>query len=1225
MTDARRKKQTLRTGKRKTNKARKSVRASAQASKHRGLFPKLPEKVIAQNTSRSKFKQSTRGESRRNVFDDGIRCPTVHHVASSRVSHSNLGNNQANSSPNRTNSNRSNSSISHRNTNSHKSIQNIISSSHNRATPSLNRITSANRIKRSGTSSRSHSSSYGFSNNSLSSAKINTFSNSSFSKVNTSEMVNEMDNFEELDAQIRKCSTFQALHRIHRRCMNQNSLVELIQTIEHESVSLIRGSVIRVYYVKYKKNCLCRGDQYFPVDNGITGHAATSDEIIRLTEPGKNPHYNRKIDSSELGKPENMLCIPVHCDVKKDCSAPQKTIAVFQALRYAPNYTPFSDRDVKILVRLGEFCGNLIKNLATFDRIQNKYSSTNSALKRYRALVKVSKALASGVHLKSIVSTIVRQVPELLNADRCTLYLVDNKSLVVARESSAGRARNLSHWFFGQTNAPELPFKEGEHEFRLPIDKGLAGTVATTGQTINIPDAHQDQRFNPDIDMQTGYRTRSMLCVPMYDSNTGKVTGVIQVINKSLLFEDGFDKHDEILLKNFCAQAALAVRNSKMYDMVYEARKRSEQLFEVTTRLSKTKELSDLLSVMAEKVKEFTACEQCTVFILDQEKGELYTTKDMSFGEGAPLLRNKFRRIFLPLDQGIAGSVATTSKTINILDAYSDKRFNPEMDKKTGFKTKSILCMAITSVRNEVVGVVEVMNKKNGKVFTKQDEEMLMSLCAQAATGIENKRLYQKTEHALNYALADNRFLTFLLDVTKNLFSDVHVNTMIGQIQAQVHHLLKADDCCIFLLDGTDKFYLANDENSQRFPLNRGIAGITMATSETILILEFAYKDPRFNPAIDVGPGHQSPHSILCCPIYGEKKSLGPIGVISVKDEKDRGGFGEEEEKLLTVFCMQAGVAISNSQQFSNLVSRMDKKKRDEQLHSLREVYKMNLEVEKADSSIYRMDQIQLHMSIGTGSYGHVYKGKVEGFDEIVAIKKLHIDKLKTEQLYAFSKEAALMYQLKHPNVVRFIGAVTEPSNLCIITEFCARGSLAEVLINPNSNMTFERKLQFSIDAAMGMQYLHSSNPVILHRDLKSDNLLVGENWVIKVADFGLTRFIDEKASAMTQVGTPMWMAPEIIKNSPYSGKADVYAYGIILWEILTCSEPYAGKNAMEIVVDVVNLDLRPEISPKYTSNPLVPLMKSCWHPDANERPIFSSVIQSLKKIGDEAKGIEPV
>ena len=148
------------------------------------------------------------------------------------------------------------------------------------------------------------------------------------------------------------------------------------------------------------------------------------------------------------------------------------------------------------------------------------------------SLLSIARALAAETRLSHIVSIIVTRVPELLDCDRCTLLFVDRDAhqLIARRSGSGGRRKTFVSWVFGQMEAPSLPFAEGEEELRLPM-KGLAGVVAMSGECVKIDDVHLDGRFDPSMDKETGYRTRSMLCVPMIDTK-GECIGVIQAINK---------------------------------------------------------------------------------------------------------------------------------------------------------------------------------------------------------------------------------------------------------------------------------------------------------------------------------------------------------------------------------------------------------------------------------------------------------------------------------------------------------------------------------------------------------------------------------------------------------------------------------------------------------------------------------------------------------------------
>ncbi len=270
---------------------------------------------------------------------------------------------------------------------------------------------------------------------------------------------------------------------------------------------------------------------------------------------------------------------------------------------------------------------------------------------------------------------------------------------------------------------------------------------------------------------------------------------------------------------------------------------------------------------------------------------------------------------------------------------------------------------------------------------------------------------------------------------------------------------------------------------------------------------------------------------------------------------------------------------------------------------------------------ILKAEDIVFAEQIGSGTYGDVFKASLRGSGSgvAVAVKKLHMRNLKLDVIEAFSKEASLMIQLQHPNVLAFQGVVTDASSLCIVTEFCPRGSLGDLLLDARQRMDARLRLSVLLQLAQGVAYLHRLN--ILHRDLKSDNVLLMADWTAKVADFGLTRFVNAKK--MTQVGTPMWMAPEIIQGTLYTDKADVYAFGIIVWEVMTREEPYINKEPLQILVEVVNQNLRPTIAARYEGHPLVPVMQDCWQRDAAKRPTFSQLIPRLQAMAADPKLLE--
>ncbi|WCJ29589.1 Protein kinase superfamily protein [Euphorbia peplus] len=258
-------------------------------------------------------------------------------------------------------------------------------------------------------------------------------------------------------------------------------------------------------------------------------------------------------------------------------------------------------------------------------------------------------------------------------------------------------------------------------------------------------------------------------------------------------------------------------------------------------------------------------------------------------------------------------------------------------------------------------------------------------------------------------------------------------------------------------------------------------------------------------------------------------------------------------------------------------------------------------------------EDLQIGERIGIGSYGEVYHADWNGTE--VAVKKFLDQDLSGDALVQFKCEAEIMLRLRHPNVVLFMGAVTRPPHLSILTEFLPRGSLYRLMHRPGSQLDEKRRIRMALDVAKGMNYLHTSHPTIVHRDLKSPNLLVDKNWNVKVCDFGLSRlkhhtFLSSKSTA----GTPEWMAPEVLRNEPANEKCDVYSFGVILWELVTCQIPWKGLNPMQVVGAVGFQNKRLEI-PEDVDPSVSQIVHDCWQREPQLRPSFSQLISRLRHI----------
>ncbi|KAG5106162.1 hypothetical protein JHK82_043132 [Glycine max] len=271
---------------------------------------------------------------------------------------------------------------------------------------------------------------------------------------------------------------------------------------------------------------------------------------------------------------------------------------------------------------------------------------------------------------------------------------------------------------------------------------------------------------------------------------------------------------------------------------------------------------------------------------------------------------------------------------------------------------------------------------------------------------------------------------------------------------------------------------------------------------------------------------------------------------------------------------------------------------------------------------VIKNEDLEELRELGSGTFGTVYHGKWRGTDvAIKRIKKSCFTGRSSEQerlTVEFWREADILSNLHHPNVVAFYGVVQHGpgGTMATVAEYMVDGSLRHVLLRKDRYLDRRKRLIIAMDAAFGMEYLHSKN--IVHFDLKCDNLLVNLKDplrpICKVGDFGLSKIKRNTLVTGGVRGTLPWMAPELLNGSSnkVSEKVDVFSFGIVLWEILTGEEPYANMHYGAIIGGIVNNTLRPTI-PSNCDHEWRTLMEQCWAPNPGARPSFTEITSRLR------------
>jgi len=635
----------------------------------------------------------------------------------------------------------------------------------------------------------------------------------------------------------------------------------------------------------------------------------------------------------------------------------QNLIAVIQLInklkRFNNPQAPLSERidqqgfTLTDQSQLDEYAPTILRIL---ERCQYCYKLTQR-LQAAEALTEATHSLShSSLNSEEILGRVMDAAKKLMNADRSTLWLLD--------------ADKQELW-------TKIPFEDGSvREIRVQIGQGFAGKVAQTQEPLNIPFDlydHPDSTTAQETDQKTGYRTCTLLCMPVF-SPDGELLGVTQLVNKRKpgqfpdynpadwpqapeCFQASFDTNSQKYMQIFNSQAGVALQNAQKFERIKQ-KAESQQQNVVSQTLAMLNAVMDnqgfddildgtLRSITLKTGKSLCA-DRTTIFLLDEEKKEFWSIVAEDEGSGSLEIR-------MSADKGIVGEVARLQQTINIsFDFYDDPRSQmaKEQDKRTGYRTYTMLAIPLLNEQGELVAVVQLLNKlkrvanptaalseridKQG--FTRTDEERFAENAPLIQMILESFRSYHKTARGQRVAAA-------LMAASRCVQGSLEMEDILQRVMTAAKQLLHADRSTLWLVNrpAGELWTKIRFEDSElrelRVPIGQGYAGQVAMTGEPLNIPFDLYDHLNSETAkkTDQKTGYRT-CSLLCMPVFSPDGDL--LGVTQLVNKRKPGefwefenngfsqaapeyfqiSFDESDQKYMQIFNNQVGVILQNAE-----------------------------------------------------------------------------------------------------------------------------------------------------------------------------------------------------------------------------------------------------------------------------------------------------------------------
>uniref|UniRef100_H3DM45 Phosphodiesterase n=1 Tax=Tetraodon nigroviridis TaxID=99883 RepID=H3DM45_TETNG len=371
------------------------------------------------------------------------------------------------------------------------------------------------------------------------------------------------------------------------------------------------------------------------------------------------------------------------------------------------------------------------------------------------------KDISNDLDLTNLSYKILINVCILVDADRCSLFLV---------EGPAHKRTLVSKFFDVHSGTTVRPSSStlNSNEVQVPWGKGIIGYVAEHGETVNIPNAYEDHRFSDEIDKLTGYKTQSILCLAICNSD-GEVIGVVQAINKSPMGTP-FTEDDEKVLQMYLPFCGISISNAKLFSESRKEYERSRALLEVVNDLFEEQtDLEKIVRKIMQRALTLLQCERCSVLLLEDidspvrppARPRLTHPSPHTFPPNPsglfvllPLWRCLRYLVMMSvphagdwlINNSIAELVASTGLPVNISDVCQDPRFDAEADQASGFHIRSVLCVPIWNRTHQIIGVAQILNRLDRKTFNDADQRLFEAFVIFCGLGINNTMMYNQVK-----------------------------------------------------------------------------------------------------------------------------------------------------------------------------------------------------------------------------------------------------------------------------------------------------------------------------------------------------------------------------------------------------------------------------------------------------------------------------------------------